>query len=109
VALRCRIILGCADGRTYAEIAAELGCNPVTVGKWRRRFAADRLDGVVDAPRPGAARTIGDEVVEAILVDTLETGPPDATHWSTHSPDAGHRENPAQSDMQPRENTAWTT
>jgi transposase len=83
LALRCRIVLGCADGLTHAEIAAKLGCNPVTVGKWRRRFAADRLDGLTDAPRPGAARTIGDDVVESVLVDTLESAPPDATHWST--------------------------
>jgi transposase len=83
LALRCRIVLGCADGLTHADIAAQLGCNPVTVGKWRRRFAADRLDGLTDAPRPGAARTIGDDVVESVLVDTLESAPPDATHWST--------------------------
>ena len=57
--------------------------NPVTVRKWRHRFAADRLDGLVDAPRPGAARTIGDDVVEAVIVDTLESAPPDASHWST--------------------------
>jgi hypothetical protein len=62
-----------------------LGCNPITVGKWRRRFAADRLDGLVDAPRPGAARKIGigDDVIEAVIIDTLESAPPDATHWST--------------------------
>ena len=67
------------------EIAADLGVNPVTVGKWRHRFAADRLDGLIDAPRPGAVRTIGDDVVEAVVVDTLESAPPDATHWSTRS------------------------
>lgn len=75
---------GCADSSsTRAEIAAEVGCNPVTVTKWRHRFAADRLDGLVDAPRPGAARTIGDDVIEAIVVETLESAPSDATHWST--------------------------
>ena len=84
LALRCRIVLACAEGdRTQAEIAAELGCNPVTVSKWRNRFAADRLDGLVDAPRPGAKRSIGDDVIEAIVVDTLESAPVDATHWST--------------------------
>src|SRR6266851_7869069 len=57
----------------------------VTVGKWRHRFAAERLEGLVDAPRPGAARTISDEVVEAVVVETLETTPKDATHWSTRS------------------------
>ena len=53
LALRYKIVLACAAGEaTHAEIAAELGCNAVTVGKWRNRFAADRLDGLVDAPRP---------------------------------------------------------
>jgi transposase len=83
LALRCRIILGCADGKTDREVASDLGVNPVTVGKWRHRFATQRLDGLVDAPRPGAVRSIGDDVVEAVVVDTLESAPPDATHWST--------------------------
>ena len=90
LALRCRIVLACAEGRTNGDIAAELRCNPVTVSKWRHRFAADRLDGLVDAPRPGAARTIGDDVVEAIVVESLETAPADATHWSTRSLAAKH-------------------
>ncbi len=59
LALRCRIVLACAEGdRTRDEVAAEVGCNPATVTKWRHRFAADRLDGLTDAPRPGAVRTI---------------------------------------------------
>lgn len=90
LALRCRIVLAAAEGRTNTDIAAELGCNPATVSKWRHRFAQDRLDGLVDAPRPGAARTIGDDVVEAVVVDTLETAPADATHWSTRSLGAKH-------------------
>jgi transposase len=83
LALRCRIVLACAEGRTQGEVAAELGCHPVTVSKWAHRFAVDRLDGLVDAPRPGAVRQIGDEVIEAVLVETLESVPADATHWST--------------------------
>jgi transposase len=83
LALRCRIVLACAQGATNTDVAAELGVHPTTVAKWRRRFAAARLDGLVDAPRPGAARRIGDDVVEAVVVDTLESAPPDATHWST--------------------------
>jgi transposase len=92
LALRCRIVLACAadDGRTQTQIAADVGCNPVTVSKWRRRFAQDRLDGLVDAPRPGAQRTISDDTVEAIVVETLETAPADATHWSTRGLAAKH-------------------
>jgi transposase len=83
-------VLACAEGRTNTEIAVDLGVNQVTVSKWRHRFGADRLDGLMDAPRPGAARTISDEVVEAVVVETLETAPPDATHWSTRSLAAKH-------------------
>jgi len=83
--LRSRIVLACAEGKTNTAVAVELGCHQVTVSKWRQRFAADRLEGLVDAPRPGAARQIGDEVVEAIVVETLETTPKDATHWSTRA------------------------
>ena len=90
LALRCRIVLRCSEGRTDREVAAELRVNPVTVSKWRHRFAADRLDGLADAPRPGVARSIGDDVVEAVLVDTLESAPADATHWSTRGLAAKH-------------------
>jgi transposase len=58
LAQRCRIVLGCADGNTNQEVAAELGIWPQTVGKWRRRFNERRLEGLVDEPRPGAPRTI---------------------------------------------------
>jgi transposase len=90
LALRCRIVLACADGGTNQDIASELRIHPVTVSKWRKRFAADRLDGLVDAPRPGAVRTVGDDTVEAVVVDTLETAPADATHWSTRGLAAKH-------------------
>jgi transposase len=91
LALRSKIVLAiAAGGATQAEIAAEMGCNAGTVSKWRNRFAADRLDGLVDAPRPGAVRTIGDDVIEAVVVETLESTPPDATHWSTRSLAAKH-------------------
>ena len=72
LALRCRIVLIAATGATNQEIAKQLGCNPVTVGKWRTRFAAKRLDGLIDEPRPGQPRKITDDVVERVIVTTLE-------------------------------------
>lgn len=83
LALRSRIVLACGQGKTNTEIAAELGCHQVTVAKWRHRFATDRLEGLADAARPGAVRAIGDEVIEAVVVETLETTPGQDTHWST--------------------------
>jgi len=86
LARRCKIILLCEDpALTGTEIAAKVGCNPATVSKWRKRFAEHRVDGLIDEPRPGAARTIGDDVVEQIVIDTLESLPKGATHWSTRS------------------------
>ncbi|WP_433520296.1 IS630 family transposase [Nocardia pseudovaccinii] len=85
LAQRCRIVLGCAAGKSNKEVASDLGIWPQTVGKWRNRFVARRLEGLVDEPRPGAPRTITDEQVEAVLVATLERQPVDATHWSRAS------------------------
>jgi transposase len=88
LALRCRIVVGCAaEGglRSNREVAAELGVWPQTVTTWRARFLDKRLDGLVDEPRPGAPRKIGDERIEEVVVKTLEATPRDATHWSRAS------------------------
>jgi len=85
LALRCRIVLLCAEGRQNTEVATDLGIGRMTVGKWRARFVAHRIDGLHDEPRPGAPRSIGDDTVEAVIVKTLEQTPTDATHWSTRS------------------------
>lgn len=84
-ALRARIILACAEGANNGEVAQELGVTRQTVGTWRRRFVEHRLDGLVDAPRPGAPRTIADEDVERVIATALEQTPKNATHWSTRS------------------------
>lgn len=83
LALRSKIVLGCDTGLTNNEIAEKLDCSPATVSKWRRRFVSGRLQGLADLPRSGAPRTITDDVVEAVIVDTLETTPGEDTHWST--------------------------
>jgi transposase len=56
--VRARIVLAAADGRPNGGIAAEdLGLHVDTVRKWRRRFAADGLDGLADLARSGRPRT----------------------------------------------------
>ncbi len=82
LALRSRIVLACAEGRSNTDVAVACGVSAPTVGKWRRRFCELRLDGLVDEPRPGRPRTITVEQVEKVVVDTLESTPKDATHWS---------------------------
>jgi transposase len=90
LALRSRIVLACADGQANREVAAAERVHPATVSKWRHRFLADRLEGLIDAPRPGARRTIGDSTIEAIVVDTLESAPGEDSHWSTRGLAAKH-------------------
>ena len=85
LALRSRIVLQAAGGATNTAIARSLHVTVQTVGKWRRRFATERVEGLLDEPRPGAPRRITDEAVEHALITTLESAPPDATHWSTRS------------------------
>ena len=85
LALRARIVLACADGRSNTAVAAELRVCVDTVGKWRSRFLEQRLDGLLDQPRSGRPRMIDDADVERVIALTLETTPKDATHWSTRS------------------------
>jgi transposase len=85
LALRSKIVLSSAEGLDHKSVAAKLGCAEATVGKWRRRFVAKRLGGLVDEPRPGGPRSITDEQIEQVLVATLERTPKDATHWSRAS------------------------
>src|SRR3954470_3304306 len=82
-ALRARIVLACADGRENNAVAEQLSVTKQTVSKWRGRFVKLRLEGLLDAPRSGAPRTIDDERVEAVVAKTLESVPRGATHWST--------------------------
>ena len=83
LATRARIVLACADDPSNKAVAARLGVCNATVGTWRQRFLARRLDGLTDDPRPGAPRTVTDDAVERVVTRTLETKPANATHWST--------------------------
>lgn len=82
---RCRMILLCAEGLASKEVAARLGVHEHTVGKWRRRFAKDRIEGLTDEYRPGRPRTVSDEQVADVIERTLNARPKDATHWSIRS------------------------
>ncbi len=85
MARRARIVLAAASGSDNKAICLEVGADANTVGKWRRRFAAQRLDGLLDEPRPGTPRKIGDDEIADTIRRTLETTPPAATHWSLRS------------------------
>src|SRR5882762_9348944 len=80
LAQRAQIVLLAADGLENKAIAERAGAVENTVGKWRRRFAEKRLDGLLDEPRPGRPREIGDDEIAETVRLTLETTPKDATH-----------------------------
>jgi transposase len=85
LAQRAQIVLLSSSGASNIEIATKLGLSRPTVSRWRRRFLAQRLQGLLDEPRPGAPRRITDADVERVITRTLETKPAYATHWSTRS------------------------
>ena len=78
LALRSRIVLACAEGADNKQVAGQLRCNPVTVGKWRARFVEHRLDGLTDEQRTGRPATIRVDQVEDVVVATLESTPTNA-------------------------------
>ena len=80
--MRSRIILACGEGLDNKSVAGRVGCSTNTVSKWRARFVQDRLDGLVDEPRPGRPPVVGMDRVEDVVVATLESTPANATHWS---------------------------
>lgn len=82
---RCRMVLLCAEGLQSKEVAERLGVHEHTVGKWRRRFVQDGIEGLTDEYRAGRPRTVSDAQVVQVIERTLNTTPTDATHWSIRS------------------------
>jgi transposase len=76
-------MLSCHAGRANRESAKRLKVSAQTVGKWRARFVAHGLQGLMDQPRSGAPRSISDALVEEVLAKTLHEKPPDAARWSS--------------------------
>jgi transposase len=83
LALRSRIVLACAQGADNSEVARRCRVTRQTVGKWRRRFVEQRVDGLLDEPRPGAPRKLDDARIEQLIATTLNERPRQASHWST--------------------------
>jgi transposase len=83
---RAGIVLRAAEGQQSQSIAAEMGLSRPTVQLWRNRFAAQGLAGIVqDAPRPGRKPKLSVALVRQVVKATLETTPPNATHWSVRT------------------------
>jgi transposase len=85
LARRASIILGLAAGEEPKALARRFRVSEPTVAKWRSRFEASRLEGLVDAARPGAPRRILADDVERVL-SHLRLPPPAGTQrWTTRS------------------------
>jgi transposase len=84
VALRARIILLSAEGIPTGEIMERLGTTNPTISRWRERYRALGVAGiVVDRTRPGRKPRISEEQVNEVVARTVGSTPIDATHWST--------------------------
>jgi transposase len=83
LARRARIVMACGEGLDNTAVAKKVRCSLGMVVKWRARFLKARLEGLYDEPRPGAPRKVGDEDVERVVIQTLESTPRGQTHWST--------------------------
>ena len=90
--LQAQGLLLAADGVANEAIARQLGTTPDTVRRWRRKFEHGGVDAVgTIAPGRGRKPEIGDEVIEAIVNDTLHSVPDDgSTAWTTRSMAALH-------------------
>lgn len=85
MAQRARMVLNCAAGMSNSDVATRLHVTRSTVGKWRERFRLERLEGLLDEPRPGAPRQITDDKIEEVVTRTLESMPENRTHWTTRA------------------------
>ena len=75
------MVLLCAQGLQSKDVAERLGVHEHTVGKWRRRFVQDGIEGLTDEYRAGRPRTVSDAKVAEVVERTLNTTPKDATHY----------------------------
>jgi putative transposase len=85
LALRAKIVLAGERESSNAVVATRLGVAPHTVGKWRNRFIAARIEGLYDEMRTGRPRTVEDEAVAELITKTLARKPKAATHWSVRA------------------------
>jgi len=86
VVWRARIVLLAGDGLTAVAIAATVGKSVLTVRRWRRRYGAKGVDGLLkDATRPPRRKPLTAEKIKQVVHMTLHQSPPNATHWSVRS------------------------
>ena len=84
--IRARIVMLAAEGRRNQEIQQRLGISKPVVVKWRGRFAARRLEGLLDEPGRGRKRTYDAEIRHRIAATACSEPPASVgTHWSVRT------------------------
>jgi len=82
-ARRARVILMLANGDAYSAIETAIPCYRDYINRWRRRFLADRVEGL-QARYRGQPPTVLTAAMEARILAKTRQAPPDgSTHWST--------------------------
>jgi transposase len=80
---RARLVLMLAEGLSYVEIQAALGCNSGYISRWKKRFETGRLGGLY-ARNAGSKADVLTPALEArILARTAKKPSDGTTHWST--------------------------
>jgi len=80
--LRAKILLLLADGLSYQAVAEKLDTSTPTVGKWKRRFLEQGLDGL-ETHRPGQPPSKLTPRLRARILAATRRKPADgSTHWS---------------------------
>jgi len=79
---RARMVLAASEGALNKDIAQHLGVPPNKVGRWRRRFAEQRIEAI-RKDRPRGARKPDAQLTRRILETTTQTKPPGRTHWGS--------------------------
>jgi transposase len=86
VVWRARIVLLAGDGLTAVGISAAVGKSVLAVRRWRRRYMAKGVDGLLkDATRPSRVKPLPPEKIKQVVHMTLHEKPPNATQWSLRS------------------------
>jgi transposase len=80
--LRAKIVLLAADGVASDVIAERLGCNRLTVRRWRRRFSEARMEGLEEAGGRGQKPQLSRDFVNRLVAATMEAPKDGSTHWS---------------------------
>lgn len=83
---RAKIVLAAAEDKPNKQIADELGVSQAMVGKWRKRFAEQRLAGIEkDLPRGGRKPSVRSKMEAEVIRKTTQELPPNATQWSVRT------------------------